>query len=135
MLSINLLYPANYAYFVGSITFHGYARLEPGVTATLLSTLYFSQGVDGAMSSKTTLSGGATWADGTAFNVSETFDRNHVINSPCGSPDGARGTLSANSRYSLTTTDPEAAGGIGSIAGGQNSPLLANFTLGWVSCG
>jgi hypothetical protein len=42
-LHLNLKYPGGFQYAVVDATYHGFARLDAGVTGTFLTTYYFSQ--------------------------------------------------------------------------------------------
>lgn len=42
-IHLNLQYPGGFQYSVVEAVYHGYARLDPGVTGTFLSTYFFSQ--------------------------------------------------------------------------------------------
>jgi len=42
-IHLNLKYPGGFSFAVVEAVYHGYARLDPDVTGTFLSTYFFSQ--------------------------------------------------------------------------------------------
>jgi hypothetical protein len=42
-LHLNLVYPGGFQYAVVDATYHGWARLDEGVTGSFITTYYFSQ--------------------------------------------------------------------------------------------
>ena len=88
-----------------SATYHGYVRLDPGVTANFISSYYFSQDAGRTAMTRTSLSG-PNYANGQAYTKQDNIENSSIVWSPC----GANGLLNINSRIALTSRDPQAAG-------------------------
>lgn len=56
-LHLGLRYPGGYQMSIMQATYHGYVRLDPGVTANFISSYYFSQAAEKTAMTRTTLSG------------------------------------------------------------------------------
>jgi hypothetical protein len=52
---LNLKYPGGFQYAVVDATYHGWARLDKGVTGTFLTTYFFSQDASKTVSFRATL--------------------------------------------------------------------------------
>jgi len=95
-LHLDLHYPGGFQYAVVDAVYHGYARLDPGVTGTFLSTYYFSQNAAQTTTTRSTISG-KEWIDGNVYTKEDQVPSTAVIWSPC----GASGILNVNNRISL----------------------------------
>ncbi|KAI0173687.1 hypothetical protein GGR52DRAFT_401097 [Hypoxylon sp. FL1284] len=107
-LHLNLKYPGGFQYAVVESTYHGYAQLESGVTGTFYSTYYFSQDAAATTTTRTSIEGGGTWADGQVYTKQDLVPTASIIWSPC----GASGILNVNNRVALTSSNSSASGQI-----------------------
>ncbi|KAF2430996.1 hypothetical protein EJ08DRAFT_714005 [Tothia fuscella] len=98
-IHLTLHYPGGFQYSLMTATYHGYARLDPTVTGSFLSTYYFSQDASRSASSKTTLTG-PQYLSGAVYQKTDTVENASTIWSPC----GAEGILNVNNRIALTTS-------------------------------
>jgi hypothetical protein len=101
-----LKYPGGFQYAVVDATYHGFARLDPGVTGSFITTYFFSQ--DAAKTSTTRMSaaGSASLALGQVYTKQDKIETTATVWSPC----GTTGILNINNRLSLTSTDSKASG-------------------------
>jgi len=99
-LHLTLDYPGGFQYAVVDAVYHGYARLDPGVTGTFLSTYFFSQNAAQTTTTRSTISG-ADWVDGNVYTKEDEVESTVIIWSPC----GAEGILNVNNRISLSATN------------------------------
>lgn len=104
-IHLDLRYPGGFQYSVVKAVYHGYARLDPGVTATFYSSYFFSQNA-GDTRTVTTKVSGNEFKDGAVYTKSDNLGTSSVVWSPC----GANGILNANTRLALTASNSEAAG-------------------------
>jgi len=104
-LHLDLKYPGGFQYAVVDAVYHGYARLDAGVTGTFLSTYYFSQNAAQTTTTRSTISG-AGWLNGNVYTKEDQVPSTAVIWSPC----GANGILNVNNRISLAATNSKASG-------------------------
>ncbi|KAH8649452.1 hypothetical protein BGZ60DRAFT_551348 [Tricladium varicosporioides] len=123
-LHLSLKYPSGFQYSVTDATYHGYARLDPGVTGNFLSTYYFSQSATQTFIPTPPCSKSKMLTYSRADHVETTS----VIWSPC----GATGLLNINNRIALTSTN---ATGTGEVS---NDDATVSFTqiahVGWRKC-
>ncbi|KAH6681350.1 hypothetical protein B0J14DRAFT_613341 [Halenospora varia] len=126
-LHLSLKYPSGFQYSVTDATYHGYARLDPGVTGNFLSTYYFSQSASQTCTTKTSISG-KEWLTGQVYTKADHVETTSVIWSPC----GATGLLNINNRIALTSTNASATGEV------SNDDATVSFTqiahVGWRKC-
>jgi hypothetical protein len=104
-LHLGLRYPQGFQLSVMTATYHGYVRLDPGVTANFISSYYFSQDAWNTGSFRTTLQG-PEYTNGKTYTKNDSLETSSVVWSPC----GANGILNVNSRIALTSRDQNAAG-------------------------
>jgi hypothetical protein len=86
-------------------TYHGYARLDQGVTGNFYSTYFFSQDASNSASSKTTISGSA-YINGQIYQKTDKVESASTVWSPC----GTTGILNVNNRIALTSSNSSLAG-------------------------
>jgi len=78
-------------------TYHGYVRLDPGVSANFISSYYFSQAAEKTAMTRTNLSG-PEYQNGKTYTKQDSIENKSMIWSPC----GANGILNINNRIALT---------------------------------
>jgi len=127
-LHLGLRYPGGFQVSLVTATYHGYVRLDDGVTANFLSSYYFSQAASKTASSRTELRG-AEFRNGKMYTKEDKIENASVVWSPC----GANGVLNINNRIALTSNRPEASGEI------SNDDATVKFEqkirLEWRRCG
>jgi len=96
-LHLGLRYPGGYQMSIMQATYHGYVRLDPGVTANFISSYYFSQAAEKTAMTRTTLSG-PEYQAGKTYTKQDSIENKSMIWSPC----GANGILNINNRIALT---------------------------------
>jgi len=101
----NLQYPGGFQYSVVEAVYHGYARLDPGVTGTFLSTYFFSQNPTQSTTTRSTITG-PEWAAGNVYTKEDQVESTVVIWSPCGDT----GILNVNNRISLSANSTAGTG-------------------------
>jgi len=106
-LHLGLRYPSGYQLSIMTATYHGYVRLDPGVSANFISSYYFSQAAEKTAMTKTTLQG-PEYTNGKTYTKSDSIQNESMIWSPC----GANGILNVNNRIALTSRNANAAGEI-----------------------
>lgn len=84
-LHLGLRYPQGFQVSVMTATYHGYVRLDPGVTANFISSYYFSQDAGRSGNFRTTLTGpeyqsGKTYTYDIPFPTSMTFTNIPIVN-------------------------------------------------------
>lgn len=119
-IHLSLQYPGGFQYSVVDATYHGWARLDPGVTGTFISSYFFSQAASQTVSppyyrttvkwsarliysqasTRSTISG-SQWANGDIYTKEDSIQSTAVIWSPC----GASGILNVNNRIALSATN------------------------------
>ncbi|KAF2184023.1 hypothetical protein K469DRAFT_727654 [Zopfia rhizophila CBS 207.26] len=105
-LHLNLKYPGGFQYAVVDATYHGFARLDDGVTGTFLTTYFFSEDAAKTSTTRMTASGGGALAQGQVYTKQDKVETTSVVWSPC----GINGMLNINNRLSLTAKNSNAAG-------------------------
>lgn len=105
-LHLNLKYPPGFSFTVVESTYHGFAQLDPEVTANFYSTYYFSQNAGDTTTTATSITGGGVWKNGSTYTKVDQVPSTATVYSPC----GASGILNINSRISLTSTKTSATG-------------------------
>jgi len=103
---LNLKYPGGFQYAVVDATYHGWARLDQGVTGTFVTSYFFSQDAGKTSTTRMTANGGGALTAGQVYTKSDSIETTAVIWSPC----GGNGILNINNRISLTSSDSKAAG-------------------------
>jgi len=125
-LHLGLRYPQGFQVSVMSATYHGYVRLDPGVSGNFISSYYFSQDAGRTVSysyiptlyslyiyanakcqamTRTTLSGPA-YVNGQTYTKQDNIETASMVWSPC----GANGLLNINNRIALTSNNRQSAG-------------------------
>ncbi|PGH11127.1 hypothetical protein AJ79_05074 [Helicocarpus griseus UAMH5409] len=126
-LHLQLQYPGGFQYSILDATYHGYARLDEGVTGTFFSTYFFSRSAADTSSTRTSISG-PEWLEGDIYTKSDQVENTAVVWSPC----GAEGMLNINNRIALTSRDREASGAL------SNDDATVAFThqlhVAWRTC-
>ncbi|CAG8949050.1 hypothetical protein HYFRA_00002179 [Hymenoscyphus fraxineus] len=126
-LHLSLKYPGGFQYAITDATYHGYARLDAGVTGNFLSTYYFSQSASSTCTTKSSISG-ASWVNGDVYTKHDEVETTATIWSPCGDT----GLLNINNRIALTSTNTKASGEI------SNDDATVAFThqahVSWRQC-
>ncbi|PSN72349.1 hypothetical protein BS50DRAFT_484231 [Corynespora cassiicola Philippines] len=105
-LHLNLKYPGGFQYAVVDATYHGWARLDEGVTGQFITTYFFSQDASRTSSTRMTAQGGGALANGQIYTKNDKVETTATIWSPC----GGTGILNVNNRLSLTSKNPSASG-------------------------
>ncbi|KAG9230128.1 hypothetical protein BJ875DRAFT_385821 [Amylocarpus encephaloides] len=104
-LHLQLKYPGGFQYSITDAVYHGYARLDAGVTGSFLSTYYFSQSAAQTCTTRSSISG-AGWKLGDVYTKHDQVETTATIWSPCGDT----GLLNINNRISLTASNSKASG-------------------------
>jgi len=99
-IHLSLQYPGGFQYAVVDATYHGYARLDAGVTGNFLSTYYFSQDAANTCTTKSSITG-PEWLDGDVYTKEDQVETTATIWAPCGDT----GLLNVNNRIALTATN------------------------------
>ncbi|PVH99154.1 hypothetical protein DM02DRAFT_712129 [Periconia macrospinosa] len=127
-LHLNLKYPGGFQYAVVDATYHGWARLDKGVTGTFLTTYFFSQNAPATSTTRMTVNGGGSLADGQVYTKNDKIETTAVVWSPC----GTTGLLNINNRISLTSSNTSAYGEL------SNDDATVAFTqqvhVAWQAC-
>jgi hypothetical protein len=127
-LHLNLKYPGGFQYAVVDATYHGWARLDKGVTGSFITTYYFSQDAGKTQTTRTSFIGGGDLLNGQVYTKKDSVETTATIWSPC----GVNGILNINNRISLTSTDSKAAGEL------SNDDATVAFTqqlhVAWRKC-
>jgi len=98
-IHLTLSYPGGFQFSLMEATYHGYARLDAGVTGSFFSTYYFSQNASNTASSRTDISG-AAYLNGQVYQKNDEVENASLVWSPC----GTTGILNVNNRIALTAT-------------------------------
>jgi hypothetical protein len=127
-LHLNLKYPGGFQYAVVDATYHGFARLDKGVTGTFLTTYFFSQDAAKTSTTRMVATGGPGLDQGQVYTKQDTVETTATIWSPC----GTTGLLNINNRISLTSSNSSAAGEL------SNDDATVAFTqqlhVSWRAC-
>jgi hypothetical protein len=105
-LHLNLKYPGGFQYAVVDATYHGWARLDEGVTGTFITTYFFSQDAGKTQTTRMSAVGGGALINGQVYTKQDSVETTATIWSPC----GQNGILNINNRISLTNKKPDQAG-------------------------
>ncbi|KAF2748080.1 hypothetical protein M011DRAFT_442391 [Sporormia fimetaria CBS 119925] len=105
-IHLNLKYPGGFQYAVVDATYHGFARLDPGVTGTFLTTYFFSQEAYKTSTTRYSVQGSEKLALGEVYTKNDKIETTATIWSPC----GGEGILNINNRLSLTSSNSKASG-------------------------
>ncbi|GAB1312411.1 hypothetical protein MFIFM68171_02621 [Madurella fahalii] len=127
-----ILEPAEASRFVISAsTYHGYARLDAGVSKTFSSTYYFAA-LDGPVTTtRTTIEGGGDLAHGQVFTRTERVQPEDYVLSPCSRP-GEPIHLDVLDRVVLQSTNSSSSVMIPDD--GDDVPLTQQIHLIWSPC-
>jgi hypothetical protein len=149
---LNLAYPGGFQYAVVDATYHGWARLDEGVTGSFITTYYFSQDAGTTVSpptfsqqytsintktmdwpsqqqtTRSSFTGGGALKEGQVYTKQDSVETTATIWSPCGS----NGILNINNRISLTSKNSQASGEL------SNDDATVAFTqqlhVAWKKC-
>ncbi|KAF1941370.1 hypothetical protein EJ02DRAFT_512436 [Clathrospora elynae] len=105
-LHLNLKYPGGFQYAVVDATYHGWARLDAGVTGSFITTYYFSQDAGKTQTTRMAAEGGGSLLTGQVYTKQDSVETTATIWSPC----GQNGILNINNRISLTNKKADQAG-------------------------
>ncbi|KAH8794562.1 hypothetical protein F5882DRAFT_288764, partial [Hyaloscypha sp. PMI_1271] len=100
-IHLNLNYPGRFI-SQSSKQLHGWARLDPGVNASFISTYFFSQAASKTSETRKYISGSDTstdWSQGSTYEKVDTVKSASVIWSFC----GVNGILNVNNRIGIST--------------------------------
>ncbi|KAF2267697.1 hypothetical protein CC78DRAFT_591054 [Lojkania enalia] len=127
-LHLNLKYPGGFQYAVVDATYHGFARMDAGITGTFLTTYFFSQDAAKTSTTRMTAQGGGALEMGQVYTKQDKIETTATVWSPC----GTTGILNINNRLSLTSKDPTASGEM------SNDDATVAFTqqlhVAWRTC-
>ncbi|KAF2728324.1 hypothetical protein EJ04DRAFT_449561 [Polyplosphaeria fusca] len=127
-LHLNLKYPGGFQYAVVDATYHGFARMDKGVTGTFLTTYYFSQDAGKTSTTRSSFTGGGALLEGQVYTKQDSVETTATVWSPC----GTTGILNINNRVSLTSSNSSAAGEL------SNDDATVAFTqqlhVAWKAC-
>ncbi|KAH7091303.1 hypothetical protein FB567DRAFT_490145 [Paraphoma chrysanthemicola] len=127
-LHLNLKYPGGFQYAVVEATYHGWARLDEGVTGSFITTYYFSQDAGKTQTTRSSFTGGGPLLNGQVYTKQDSVETTATIWSPCGS----NGILNINNRIALTSKVTNAAGEL------SNDDATVAFTqqlhVAWRKC-
>lgn len=127
-IHLNLKYPGGFQYSVVDATYHGWARLDKGVTGTFVTTYFFSQEASKTSTTRMSVAGGGKLAEGEVYTKNDKIETTATVWSPC----GTTGILNINNRLSLTSSDSKASGEL------SNDDATVAFTqqlhVSWRAC-
>ncbi|KAH9861442.1 hypothetical protein J1614_011188 [Plenodomus biglobosus] len=127
-IHLNLQYPGGFQYAVVDATYHGFARLDEGVTGTFITTYYFSQDAGKTQTTRMSAVGSPALALGQVYTKQDAVETTATIWSPCGNT----GILNINNRISLTSKAAHQAGEM------SNDDATVAFTqqlhVAWKKC-
>ncbi|KNG46325.1 secreted protein [Stemphylium lycopersici] len=127
-LHLNLKYPGGFQYAVVDATYHGWARLDQGVTGSFITTYYFSQDAGKTQTTRMSAVGGGALAAGQVYTKQDSVETTATIWSPC----GQNGILNVNNRIALSNNKAEQAGEM------SNDDATVAFTqqlhVAWRAC-
>jgi len=106
-IHLNLRYPSGFQLSLMEATYHGYVRLDDGVSASFISSYYFSQNAGNTASSRADLRG-AEYKSGKIYEKKDSIEHGSTVWSPC----GANGILNVNNRIGLSSTNNRGEGEI-----------------------
>jgi hypothetical protein len=104
-LHLGLNYPQGYSFSVIDATYHGYAQLDAGTSATFYSTYYFSASAAQTTTTTSSIAGGGVWAAGQVYTKEDQTP--NIVKSPCGA---SSAILNVNNRIALSSTQSGASG-------------------------
>ncbi|KAK7192033.1 secreted protein [Paraphaeosphaeria sporulosa] len=105
-LHLNLKYPGGFQYAVVSATYHGWARMDKGVTGDFITSYYFSQDAGKTSTTRMSATGGGALTNGQVYTKQDNVETTAVVWSPC----GTNGILNVNNRISLRSSNSSAYG-------------------------
>ncbi|KAF2469435.1 uncharacterized protein BDR25DRAFT_228905 [Lindgomyces ingoldianus] len=127
-LHLNLKYPGGFQYSVVDATYHGWARMDAGVTGSFITSYYFSQDAAKTSTTRMTATGGGALLNGQVYTKQDKIETTATVWSPC----GTTGILNINNRVSLTSTNSSASGEL------SNDDATVAFTqqlhVSWRTC-
>jgi len=104
-IHLGIRYPGGFQLSVVDATFHGYARLDDGVTASLYTTYFFSHAASKTANSRSELRG-SQYRNGKMYDKTDVIEMASTVWSPCGS----NGLLNVNNRIALVSSNNNAQG-------------------------
>lgn len=111
-----------------SATYHGWARLDKGITGDFVTSYYFSQDAGKTSTTRMSAKGGGDLANGQVYTKQDNVETTAVVWSPC----GTTGILNINNRISLRSTNSTAYGEL------SNDDATVAFTqqvhVSWQPC-
>jgi len=126
-IHLSLQYPGGFQYSVVDATYHGWARMDAGVTGTFVSSYFFSQAASQTSTTRSTITG-SQWLNGDVYTKEDLVESTAVIWSPC----GANGILNVNNRVALSSTNSTQTGEL------SDDDATVAFThqvhVAWQSC-
>ncbi|KAF2004025.1 hypothetical protein P154DRAFT_543505 [Amniculicola lignicola CBS 123094] len=127
-LHLSLKYPGGFQYAVVDATYHGWARLDAGVTGQFITSYFFSQDAAKTSTTKMSVQGGGKLLTGEVYTKQDSIETTATIWSPCGNT----GLLNLNNRLSLTASNKTASGEL------SNDDATVAFTqqlhVAWRAC-
>jgi hypothetical protein len=130
-IHLDLRYPPGFSFAVLQSTYHGYARLDPGIRGSFLSTYFFSQDTSATTVTRTEIDGGGMWQEGQVYTKIDTVPTSSLIYAPCGS----EGILNINNRIALTRTSSAASNAMGEITDDDATiAFTQQVNIQWAQC-
>ncbi|KAJ4290241.1 hypothetical protein N0V90_010456 [Kalmusia sp. IMI 367209] len=127
-LHLNLKYPGGFQYAVVAATYHGWARLDKGITGNFITSYYFSQDAGKTSTTRMSATGGGALINGQVYTKQDQVETTAVVWSPC----GTTGILNVNNRIQLTSSNSSAYGEL------SNDDATVAFTqqvhVAWQPC-
>jgi len=105
-LHLDLQYPGGFQYAVVDATYHGWARMDAGVTGSFITSYYFSQDASKTSTTRMSAQGGGALALGQIYTKADNIETTATVWSPC----GTTGILNINNRLSLTAINSTVSG-------------------------
>lgn len=106
-LHLNLKYPGGFQFTVVDATYHGFARMDKGVTSNFITNYFFSQDAAASATLSSQIQGGGKVENpGVPYTIQDKIPSGSYVWSPC----GASGILNVNNRIALSSANATAAG-------------------------
>jgi len=130
-IHLSLNYPQGLHFTVLESTYHGWARLDPGVTGSFVSSYYFSQDASHTAQTRVSIVGDAHWQQGDTYQKDDLVQSTSAIYSPC----GANGILNVNNRIALSVA-ANAPNATGELSDDDATVgFKQQLNLQWACCG
>jgi hypothetical protein len=129
IIQLNLKIPGGYSFAVVETTYHGWARLDSGVTGNVSSIYSFSEGIVGGSTSEAII-GGSGGGDelGQSYHETDTIPTTAIVKSPC----GRNINLFIKTRIKLSSSNPTASGAL--FRDDTTIALTQQVNLSWGEC-